>query len=95
MNKRLLALESEKSSHSFTTEECPCDLTLIEDQIRFNTEEIVNVKVDMGVLGSKVDTFNSEVFAIQKNVQVLNEDVQQTNTDLRSLDQRVDVSLEI
>ena len=81
LNSRLQTLENQ---------ECPCDLTFLEDQIRYNAEDITNTKVEVGVLTSIVQTVEVDMHDLKKTVNENENNIIQNDFEVQALNKRLD-----
>ena len=81
LNSRLKTLENQ---------ECPCDLTFLEDQIRYNAEDITNTKVEVGVLTSIVQTVEVDMHDLKKTVNENENNIIQNDFEVQALNKRLD-----
>ena len=81
LNSRLKTLENQ---------ECPCDLTFLEDQIRYNAEDITNTKVEVGVLTSIVQTIEVDMHDLKKTVNENENNIIQNDFEVQALNKRLD-----
>ena len=71
-------------------QECPCDLTFLEDQIRYNAEDITNTKVEVGVLTSIVQTVEVDMHNLKQTVNENQNNILQNDFEVQSLNKRLD-----
>ena len=85
LTTRMEILEKEKS-----TDECPCDLTLLEDQIRYNAEDITSTKVEVGVLTTIVQNVEVNMHELKQIVNENENNVIENDYEIQGLNKRLD-----
>ena len=84
LTTRIEILEKKKSN-----DECPCDLTLLEDQIRYNAEDITSTKVEVGVLTSIVQTVEVDMHELKQTVNENENNVIENDYEVQGLNKSI------